>query len=95
MTSGQIFACTVAWSAAIVAVWVLVLMRRGQGGRPRGHAVPYTPPPREYCGNLAPQIFEHSPRAECVLRPGHSGSHANERGARWWYDPTLTPKEEQ
>lgn len=87
MTTGQIFACAIAWTAAIVAVWALVLVRRGR-------VVPYTPLAREYCGDLAPQIFEHSPRTECVLRPGHSGSHANGRGGRWWYDPSLAPKEE-
>jgi hypothetical protein len=84
VTADQIIACAIAWTAAVVAIAALMLVRRARS------ATPGTPPPREYCGNLAPQIFEHSPRTECVLRPGHSGSHANERGARWWYDPNLT-----
>lgn len=43
--------------------------------------------PREHCGHLMP-AWSLSPRAECTLRPGHQGSHADDRGARWWYDPT-------
>ncbi|QIJ61440.1 hypothetical protein [Streptomyces sp. JB150] len=42
--------------------------------------------PREHCGNLAP-AWTAGPRNECVLRPGHFGSHADGHGARWWYDP--------
>ena len=41
--------------------------------------------PVEHCGNLMPASVS-PPRSECVLRPGHSGSHADDRGARWWYD---------
>lgn len=41
-------------------------------------------PPDERCGELTPELFGQSPREECVLRPGHSGSHAAESGARWW-----------
>lgn len=41
--------------------------------------------PREHCGNLMPS-WGSGPRSECVLRPGHSGSHADDRGARWWED---------
>jgi hypothetical protein len=85
VTTSQIIACAIAWTAAAVAITAFAKTRRAR--RP----VPYTPPPREHCGNLAPQIFEHSPRVECALHPGHQGSHANERGARWW----LTPKAPQ
>lgn len=84
MTASQIFACAVAAIPTIAAIVMLVLVRRA---RP---TTPDTAHPCEHCGNLAPQILEHSPRTECVLRPGHTGSHANERGARWWYDPNLT-----
>jgi hypothetical protein len=87
VTAAQIFACAIAWTGAIVAVWALVLVRRER-------LVPYEPSPREHCGNLAPQFFEHGPRTECGLRPGHSGSHANGRGARWWYDPSFASKED-
>ena len=38
--------------------------------------------PRERCGNWSPAIGLGE-RTECVLRPGHSGSHADDRGARW------------
>ncbi|WP_322501796.1 hypothetical protein TR631_33740 [Streptomyces rochei] len=43
--------------------------------------------PREHCGDLMP-AWVAGPRSECTLRPGHTGSHADDRGARWWYDPT-------
>lgn len=42
--------------------------------------------PREYCGHLTPPLVAGE-RTECVLRPGHSGSHADDRGGRWRYDP--------
>lgn len=41
--------------------------------------------PREHCGHLMPAWVAE--RSECTLRPGHQGSHADGRGARWWYDP--------
>ncbi|MEV6180166.1 hypothetical protein [Streptomyces sp. NPDC052015] len=43
--------------------------------------------PREHCGALSPETQLTSPRTECVLRPGHQGSHADHVGCRWWYDP--------
>jgi len=89
VTTSQIIACAIGWTAAIVAITALVNVRRARS------ATPNTPPPYEYCGNLSPQILEHSPRTECVLRPSHQGSHANERGGRWWYDPNPTTTEEQ
>lgn len=46
--------------------------------------------PREHCGELSPETGLSTVRTECVLPPGHSGSHADDRGARWWYDPTGT-----
>lgn len=50
--------------------------------------------PRKHCGHLSPETGLTTPRTECVLRPGHSGSHADEVGCRWWYDPTLASKEQ-
>ncbi|MEU3161813.1 hypothetical protein ABZ753_31075, partial [Streptomyces griseoincarnatus] len=44
--------------------------------------------PREHCGNLSPDTGLTTVRTECVLPPGHQGSHADDVGARWWYDPT-------
>lgn len=44
--------------------------------------------PREHCGRLSPDTGLTTVRTECTLRPGHQGSHADDRGARWWYDPT-------
>jgi hypothetical protein len=51
----------------------------------------HLPPPRivpvEYCGHLSPQTLLTTSPTECVLRPGHSGSHADDRGCRWWPTP--------
>ena len=94
MTTIQIIMLPITCAAAIVAVaGAVVTWRAARQLRIKQHTVPYTPPPRERCGDLAPQILEHCPRVECVLRPGHQGSHANERGARWWYDPTQTEEQ--
>jgi hypothetical protein len=40
--------------------------------------------PREHCGHLSPDTGLSSIRTECALRPGHSGSHADDVGCRWW-----------
>jgi hypothetical protein len=45
--------------------------------------------PREHCGALSPDTGLSSIRTECVLRPDHQGSHADDVGCRWRYDPTL------
>ncbi|MFF2774836.1 hypothetical protein ACFVU3_07995 [Streptomyces sp. NPDC058052] len=37
--------------------------------------------PPEHCGHQ-PDLYGHS--TECVLRPGHSGSHTDRTGMRWW-----------
>jgi hypothetical protein len=62
------------------------------GGHGPNHHRKHLPPPRivpvEHCGELTPPGIS-SERTECVLRPGHSGSHADDRGARWW--PTRAP----
>ncbi|MFB7845488.1 hypothetical protein ACFC34_00430 [Streptomyces sp. NPDC056053] len=42
--------------------------------------------PVEYCGDLSPSVFGEAP-AECVLRPGHSARHSDNRGRRWWHTP--------
>lgn len=49
--------------------------------------------PREHCGALSPDTGSTNPRTECTLRPGHSGSHADDVGCRWWLDPTLADEE--
>jgi hypothetical protein len=40
--------------------------------------------PAEHCGHLSPVTPLTTPRTECVLHPGHAGSHADDRGCRWW-----------
>ncbi|WP_329220643.1 hypothetical protein [Streptomyces microflavus] len=49
----------------------------------------------QHCGELKPP-FSKVPKlaepTECVLRPGHPGSHADEHDTRWWWiDTTNTP----
>lgn len=39
--------------------------------------------PAEHCGNILRGIIDDDHWTECVLRPGHHGSHANETGTRW------------
>ncbi|MEU1445479.1 hypothetical protein [Streptomyces mirabilis] len=52
--------------------------------------------PREHCGNLKPQFSESTERTECVLRPGHFGSHADHNGTRWWWtDKEVDQSKEQ
>lgn len=53
--------------------------------------------PREHCGDLKPQFSQSTERTECVLRPGHSGSHADHNDTRWWWtdQPDSTSSEEQ
>ncbi|WP_432008686.1 hypothetical protein [Streptomyces bacillaris] len=41
--------------------------------------------PAEHCGRQKPSLTQHTERTECVLRPGHHGSHADQHGARWWW----------
>lgn len=40
---------------------------------------------REHCGELPPDmgLIRTVPAGECVLRPGHTGSHAADNGMRW------------
>lgn len=38
--------------------------------------------PAEHCGDIL-DLPSEGDTTECVLRPGHSGSHANETGTRW------------
>ncbi|CAM5250043.1 hypothetical protein SGLAM104S_01605 [Streptomyces glaucescens] len=47
--------------------------------------------PREHCGELSPDTSPGTIRTECVLRPGHQGSHADHVGCRWW---PLSDKEQ-
>ncbi|MFD3333557.1 hypothetical protein ACFWV1_13055 [Streptomyces sp. NPDC058700] len=50
--------------------------------------------PAEHCGHQPDHVIGQP--TECVLRPGHSGSHANETGMRWWLaklpDETTTDR---
>jgi hypothetical protein len=43
---------------------------------------PPEPQPAERCGALLPALDGQAP-TECVLRPGHQGSHTNEYDTRW------------
>lgn len=45
--------------------------------------------PSEHCGHQPPRISEHGSPTECALRPGHSGSHADQHGMRWWTSTTA------
>lgn len=47
--------------------------------------------PREHCGHLAPTTLFTTRLTECVLRPSHDGSHADDRGCRWWPIPEAAP----
>ncbi|MER7696196.1 hypothetical protein [Streptomyces sp. NPDC096095] len=49
------------------------------------------PRPAERCGDLKPLFSEHSELTECVLHPGHFGSHADEYGTRWWWADAAAP----
>lgn len=49
------------------------------------------PTPAEHCGHLSPQTLLTTPPVECVLRPGHSGSHASETNMRWYPTPAPVP----
>lgn len=45
------------------------------------------------CGHHAPTLLTGPgtpPASECVLRPGHSGSHTNDDATRWWPTPETT-----
>lgn len=51
--------------------------------------------PAEHCGEQKPPFISKVPelagRTECVLRPGHPGSHADEHGTRWWWIDAAAP----
>ncbi|NUP19048.1 MAG: hypothetical protein HOZ81_23745 [Streptomyces sp.] len=44
--------------------------------------------PAERCGEVCASFFGDR-WFECVLRPGHRGSHASEDGTRWFAHPTT------
>ncbi|MFE9398630.1 hypothetical protein [Streptomyces flavidovirens] len=52
-----------------------------------------TDQPIEHCGELPPGLGLNGaiPSGECVLRPGHSGSHATDTGMRWWRTTPNNP----
>lgn len=45
--------------------------------------------PAEHCGHILRGIVDADHWTECVLRPGHQGSHANGEGARWIETPAA------
>ncbi|MFJ9982533.1 hypothetical protein ACIQUD_00460 [Streptomyces globisporus] len=54
-----------------------------------------TASPAERCGSQSPTVdgLHNASPTECVLRPGHLGSHADEHGMRWWWiDSELPPR---
>lgn len=53
-----------------------------------GQAQPEFIRPVEHCGAQFP-AWEDQPPTECVLRPGHQGSHANEYDTRWIEKPAA------
>lgn len=42
--------------------------------------------PAEHCGHQPNHVIGQP--TECVLRPGHNGSHADDNGMRWWMRQT-------
>ncbi|WP_433406926.1 hypothetical protein [Streptomyces sp. CA-146814] len=47
----------------------------------------------QHCGHEPSEVFtwlQPGQYGECVLPPGHPGSHADENETRWWID-TATP----
>ncbi|MFJ6579291.1 hypothetical protein ACIQMY_25430 [Streptomyces sp. NPDC091368] len=42
--------------------------------------------PAEHCGHQPDHVTGQP--TECVLRPGHNGSHADHNGMRWWMRQT-------
>ncbi|MFC8008712.1 DUF6085 family protein [Streptomyces cinereoruber] len=49
--------------------------------------------PTEHCGHQPDPVIGQP--TECVLRPGHSGSHADKTGMRWWMrqpEPNPNPR---
>ncbi|MFE9300557.1 hypothetical protein [Streptomyces sp. NPDC006856] len=54
-----------------------------------------------HCGEQKPpfsKVPELAEPTECVLRPGHPGSHADEHGTRWWWideSHPVTPRAQQ
>ncbi|MFJ9889829.1 hypothetical protein ACIQRW_28795 [Streptomyces sp. NPDC091287] len=50
--------------------------------------------PAEHCGDQPSEVFtwiHPGQYSECLLRPGHQGSHADEHGRRWWWIDTGLP----
>ncbi|MEV6477649.1 hypothetical protein [Streptomyces sp. NPDC051657] len=48
----------------------------------------------QHCGERKPpwsKVPELVELTECVLRPGHPGSHADETGTRWWWIDADAP----
>ncbi|WP_097866549.1 hypothetical protein [Streptomyces sp. rh34] len=57
---------------------------RCKAARNRDQRAPVAP--AEHCGDQPPTVdgLHNASPTECVLRPGHQGSHADQHGMRWW-----------
>jgi hypothetical protein len=74
--------------AAVDLAHAILAEQAPQDSRTPPHAPPDSPDdgqPAEHCGDPKPTGL--LPRTECVLRPGHHGSHADHYGTRWWIYP--------
>lgn len=47
--------------------------------------------PAEHCGHQPPRFSQDTRATECVLRPRHTGSHADNSGMRWWLATEQQP----
>ncbi|MCY0921860.1 MULTISPECIES: hypothetical protein [unclassified Streptomyces] len=82
------FLVALAWIAAVAvtaAVLVGIYVSYPRKARP---APPARKGPAEHCGHQPPLALDQS-ATECVLRPGHAGSHADANGTRWWTNRFL------
>ncbi|MFE2384475.1 hypothetical protein [Streptomyces misionensis] len=65
------------------ARWIADMLDTILNQSPSAEAI-QAPQPREHCGDPKPPLSGESERTECVLRPGHPGSHADQHDTRWW-----------
>lgn len=82
------------YGLATVAISIEELLRGGYHGARIEWADQV---PAEHCGHQPPnRISGYGVLTECVLRPDHSGSHADEHGMRWWLattDPAVAEEQ--
>lgn len=79
MSTFEIAACAITWTAVAIAVWSLGRARKARVALLSG----------ERCGSVKPTFFVHGQSTECVLRPRHSGGHKDEYGTRWRLIPAA------